>query len=401
MREFADRVSKLNPSPTLALDATIKKMIKEGINVISFGVGEPDFDTPEYIKRAGKKAIDDGLTKYTPASGTEGLKKAVCEWYRRNYQVKIDPSMVVVSNGAKHSLFNIALAIIDTDEEVIIPSPYWVSYPEQISLLGGNPVFVESTIKDNFKVNQKKIEKAITSKTKAILINSPSNPTGAVYFEKEILQILDLGRKYDIYLIFDEIYDKLVYDRSFTTVLKLIEDDKELKERVIVVNGVSKTYAMTGWRIGYTISNTKLAKVMGDIQSQTTSNPSSISQKAAEIALLEETEDLKNMVDRFKKRRDLIYKLLSEIADLKVNKPEGSFYIFPDFSAYIGRSYGKKKIANTIELADYLLHEAKVGVVPGEAFGASGYMRFSFATSEENIERGIGNIKKALEKLKV
>ncbi len=400
MKEFAERVSKLNPSPTLALDATVKRMIKEGVDVISFGVGEPDFDTPLYIKEAGKKAIDSGLTKYTPASGTDGLKKAVCEWYKRNYNVGIEPSMVVVSNGAKHSLFNIALTLINPGDEMIIPSPYWVSYPEQISLIGGKPVFVESTINDNFKVTPEKIEKAITDKTKAILINSPSNPTGAVYFEKEILSILELGRKYDLYLVFDEIYDRLVYDQDFTTVLKLIEEDEKLKDCVIVVNGVSKTYAMTGWRIGYTISSPKLAKIMGDIQSQTTSNPSSISQKAAEVALLQDSEDLKNMVSQFKKRRNLIYKLLSEIPDLKIHKPEGSFYIFPDFSAYIDSRDGNKKISNTVELADYLLHEAKVGVVPGEAFGAMGYMRFSFATSEENIEKGINNIKKVLKKLK-
>lgn len=397
---LAQRVLKLNPSPTLALDAKIKKMVKEGINVISFGVGEPDFDTPFYIKEAGKRAIDDGFTKYTPAGGTESLKKAVSLWYQKEYGVNISPSMVVISNGAKHSLFNIALALIDSNDEVIIPSPYWVSYPEQVSLVGGNPVFVKTTIDDDFKVTKEKIERAITDRTKAVIINSPSNPTGMVYLEEELLSIIEMAKRYDFYLIFDEIYDKLVYDKKFVSILKLIENDKNMRDRIVVVNGVSKSYAMTGWRIGYTISSEELAKVMNDIQSQTTSNPSSISQRAAEVALIEETDDLKKMVAEFKERRDIIFKLLSEIPDLRIHKPEGSFYIFPDFSRYLNRKVGDRIIKDTLDLADYLLQEARVGVVPGEAFGASGYLRFSFATSRENIKEGIKNIKEALMKLK-
>lgn len=396
---FAKRLSNLNPSPTLALDAKIKEMIKNGIEVISFGVGEPDFDTPQYIKEAGKKAIDDGFTKYTPAGGTETLKKAVCSWYEREYGVKIKPSMVVVSNGAKHSLFNIALALIDDGDEVIIPAPYWVSYPEQISLVGGRPVFIKTNIDDNFKLTPKMIEDVVTNKTKAIIISSPSNPTGAVYFKEELLEIIKVSRKYNFYLIFDEIYDKLVYDKKFCSILELVQDDENIRDRVIVVNGVSKSYAMTGWRIGYTISNEKMAKVMNDIQSQTTSNPCSISQKAAETALSQVTDDLNNMIKEFKKRRDLIYKLISEIPDVRVNKPEGSFYIFPDFSNYLGRKDGKKVIKTTLDLADYLLQNANAGIVPGEAFGAKGYLRFSFATSSENIKKGIANIKNALSKL--
>lgn len=397
---LAQRVLKLNPSPTLALDAKIKKMVKEGINFISFGVGEPDFDTPFYIKEAGKRAIDDGFTKYTPAGGTESLKKAVSLWYQKEYGVNISPSMVVISNGAKHSLFNIALALIDSNDEVIIPSPYWVSYPEQVSLVGGNPVFVKTTIDDDFKVTKEKIERAITDRTKAVIINSPSNPTGMVYLEEELLSIIEMAKRYDFYLIFDEIYDKLVYDKKFVSILKLIENDKNMRDRIVVVNGVSKSYAMTGWRIGYTISSEELAKVMNDIQSQTTSNPSSISQRAAEVALIEETDDLKKMVAEFKERRDIIFKLLSEIPDLRIHKPEGSFYIFPDFSRYLNRKVGDRIIKDTLDLADYLLQEARVGVVPGEAFGASGYLRFSFATSRENIKEGIKNIKEALMKLK-
>lgn len=396
---FAKRISKLNPSPTLALDAKIKDMIKNNINVISFGVGEPDFDTPEYIKEAGRLAIDEGFTKYTPAGGTDSLKKAICAWYKREYKVDITPSMIVVSNGAKHSLFNIALALFDRGDEVIIPSPYWVSYPEQISLVGGKPVFIKTTIDDDFKVSPEKIENAITNKTRALIISSPSNPTGAVYFKEELKKIIKIAEKHGLYLIFDEIYDKLVYDKKFVSTLELIDRNKTITEKVIVVNGVSKSYAMTGWRIGYTISHEKLAKVMNDIQSQTTSNPSSISQRAAEVALLKETDDLKKMVAEFKERRDLIYKLIHDLPNVRVHKPEGSFYIFPDFSSYIGKKYNNKTIKNTLDLADYLLQMAKVGVVPGEAFGAPGYLRFSFATSKDNIKKGIESIREALEKL--
>ncbi len=396
---FAKRISKLNPSPTLALDAKIKDMIKNNINVISFGVGEPDFDTPEYIKEAGRLAIDEGFTKYTPAGGTDSLKNAICAWYKREYKVDITPSMIVVSNGAKHSLFNIALALFDRGDEVIIPSPYWVSYPEQISLVGGKPVFIKTTIDDDFKVSPEKIENAITNKTRALIISSPSNPTGAVYFKEELKKIIKIAEKHGLYLIFDEIYDKLVYDKKFVSTLELIDRNKTITEKVIVVNGVSKSYAMTGWRIGYTISHEKLAKVMNDIQSQTTSNPSSISQRAAEVALLKETDDLKKMVAEFKERRDLIYKLIHDLPNVRVHKPEGSFYIFPDFSSYIGKKYNNKTIKNTLDLADYLLQMAKVGVVPGEAFGAPGYLRFSFATSKDNIKKGIESIREALEKL--
>lgn len=399
MKNFAKRVTNLKPSPTLALDAKIKEMIKNGIEVISFGVGEPDFDTPTYIKEAGKKAIDEGFTKYTPAGGTEGLKKAVCFWYEREYGIKIKPSMVVVSNGAKHSLFNLALALIDDGDEVIIPAPYWVSYPEQVLLAGGKPVFIDTTIEDNFKLTSKKIEKALTEKTKAIIISSPSNPTGSVYFREELIEILNFAKKYDFFLIFDEIYDKLVYDKKFCPILELVKEDKDLKERVIVVNGVSKSFAMTGWRIGYIVGNEDLVKVINDIQSQTTSNPCSISQKAAETALNVVTGDLENMIEEFKARRDLIFNLISDLPHVKVMKPEGSFYIFPDFSKYLGKCDGKRVIKTTLDLADYLLQEALTGVVPGEAFGSPGYLRFSFATSREKIKKGIENIKAALKKL--
>lgn len=397
--KFAKRVKALNPSPTLALDAHIKKMRASGIDVISFGVGEPDFDTPEHIKSAAKIAIDGGFTKYTPAAGTDSLKNAIAVGCNRDYGVEVKPSEIVISSGAKHSLFNIALALFDEGDEVIIPAPYWVSYPEQVSLAGAEPVFVETTLKDNFKITPAKLKKAITSRTKALLINSPSNPTGMIYTKGELKALIAVAREHDFYLYVDEIYDKLVFDLKFVSILNVIGDDPEMRKKTIVVNGVSKTYAMTGWRIGHIIADEKIAKMIGDIQSQTTSNPCSISQKAAEEAFLGSQKPVNKMVAEFKKRRDLMVKLLQDIKGVKIKSPDGSFYVFPDFSAFFGKKAGGKKIENTLQLCEYLLDEAKTGIVPGEAFGAKGYARLSFATSEDNIRRGLANIKKALEKL--
>ncbi len=399
MLKLAKRLESLKPSPTLALDAHIKKLRASGVDVISFGVGEPDFDTPDLIKKAAIKAINDGFTKYTPASGTESLKKAICTYYKNYYAAEIAPAQLVVSNGAKHSLFNIALALFNKGDEVLIPSPYWVSYPEQVALVGGKPVFVETKQEDDFKVKPDALEKTFTKKTKAIILNTPSNPTGMVYRKEELLDILGFAKEKRIYVIADEIYDRLVYEKDFVTVLSLIKDDETLQRQVIVVNGVSKTFAMTGWRIGYTISHEEVAKAMADIQSQTTSNPCSISQKAAEEALINGDDSVKKMLKEFKERRDLIVDLLSDIKDVKINKPMGSFYVFPDFSAYVGRKFNGIRIQNTLKLCEYLLNEARVGIVPGEAFGAPGYVRFSFATSKKNIKDGIGRTKDALYRL--
>ncbi|GAB4442991.1 MAG: pyridoxal phosphate-dependent aminotransferase [bacterium] len=400
MIKLAKRLKSLKPSPTLALDAHIKKLRASGVDVISFGVGEPDFDTPESIKKAAIKAINDGLTKYTPASGTESLKKAICEYYKKIYNVEITPKQIVVSNGAKHSLFNIALAVFNKGDEVIIPSPYWVSYPEQLALVGAKPVFIETDLKNDFKLNVNDLEKYITKKTRGIILNSPSNPTGMVYSKNELKEILRFVESKDLVLIVDEIYDRLVYGKKFVSVLNLIEGSEVLKSKVVVVNGVSKTFAMTGWRIGYTISDDYLATAMADIQSQTTSNPSSISQKAAEAALLGDDKDVEEMVKEFQERRDLIVSLLKDIKGVKLKSPEGSFYVFPDFSVYIGKKFNGIRIQNSLKLCEYLLNEARVGIVPGEAFGAKGYVRFSFATSKKNIKEGLQRVKEALYKLK-
>ncbi len=400
MKGITKRALSISPSPTLALDARIKKMRSKGIPVISFGVGEPDFDTPENIKEAAKKAIDEGFTKYTPAQGTESLRKAICYFYQKKCGIELKPDNIVVSNGAKHSLFNIAMALFEEGDEVIIPAPYWVSYPEQVILMGAKPVIIKTGLEDKFKINPGQLKNAITSKTKAIILNSPSNPTGMIYSKEELQKLLNVIIEKDIYLIADEIYDALVYDNgNYASVLDIAKHDKTLLEKIIVVNGVSKTYAMTGWRIGYTISDSRIAKFISDMQSQSTSNPCSISQKAAEEALLGSQESVQFMLKKFAKRRDLISNLLDEIKDVKYIKPQGSFYIFPNFTAYTGKSFNGIHIQNTLKLCEYLLEEAKIGAVPGEAFGAPGYIRFSFATSEENIIEGIKRLKVALKKL--
>lgn len=397
LKGVSKRALSISPSPTLALDARIKKLRSEGIAVISFGVGEPDFDTPLNIKNAGKKAIDEGFTKYTPSQGTESLRQTICNFYNRKWGTQLKPTNIVVSNGAKHSLFNIAMALLEDGDEVIIPSPYWVSYPEQIILMGAKPIFIKTDLSMDFKINADLLREHITDKTKALILNSPSNPTGMVYDKKELQEILNVVVEKGLYLIADEIYDALVYDGvEYTSVLSFVRDNPDLMKNVIVVNGVSKTYAMTGWRIGYTISNETIAKLIGDMQSQSTSNPCSISQKAAEEALSGSQEAVKIMLEAFQKRRNLISELLSEIEGVRLKKPDGSFYIFPDFSNFVGKAFNGIKIQNTIKLCEYLLEEAKIGIVPGEAFGAPGYVRFSFATSEENIVEGIKRLKEAL-----
>lgn len=397
LKGVSKRALSISPSPTLALDARIKKLRSEGIAVISFGVGEPDFDTPLNIKNAGKKAIDEGFTKYTPSQGTESLRQTICNFYNRKWGTQLKPTNIVVSNGAKHSLFNIAMALFEDGDEVIIPSPYWVSYPEQIILMGAKPIFIKTDLSMDFKINADLLKEHITDKTKALILNSPSNPTGMVYDKKELQEILNVVVEKGLYLIADEIYDALVYDGvEYTSVLSFVSDNPDLMKNVIVVNGVSKTYAMTGWRIGYTISNETIAKLIGDMQSQSTSNPCSISQKAAEEALSGSQEAVKIMLEAFQKRRNLISELLSEIEGVRLKKPDGSFYIFPDFSNFVGKAFNGIKIQNTIKLCEYLLEEAKIGIVPGEAFGAPGYVRFSFATSEENIVEGIKRLKEAL-----
>ncbi len=380
--KLSSRVQNVSASITLAITAKAKKMKREGIDVIGFGSGEPDFDTPLHIKQAGIRAIQKGLTKYTPASGTDELKKAICDKFFNDNKLKYEPSQIVVSCGAKHSIYNIFQAVCDRGDEVIIPSPYWLSYPEMVKLASATPVFIDTDENSGFKVSPEKLKAALTKKTKVIVLNSPANPTGCVYNVDELKKIRDVVVKNNILVISDEIYEEIIFDqRVHVSIASLGED---IFNQTIVVNGASKSFAMTGWRIGYAgFSDEKIAAAVKNLQSHSTSNPTSISQEAALQALKEMTSDVKNMVTEFERRRDYIVGRIKDIKGLSCERPGGAFYVFPRIE--------KKDIAS-MELSERLLAEAKVAVVPGKAFGSDRHIRLSFATSMENIEKGMDRI---------
>ena len=394
---IAKRAMAIKPSPTLATAAKAKAMKSQGIDVVDFGVGEPDFDTPENVKQAGIKAIQSGFTKYTPAGGTDELKEAVVEKFKRDNGLQYEKSQVLISCGAKHSLYNIAEALFDPGDEVIIPSPYWVSYPDQVLLNDAVPVIVETTEEEGFKLSAKKLEKAITKKTKALVLNSPSNPTGLAYDKKTLEEIAAIAVRHKIYVISDEIYEKLIYDgfKHFS----IASLGAEIKDLTFVVNGVSKSHAMTGWRIGYAAGPKDVITAMANIQSQSTSNPASISQKAAVEALRGPQDFIRTMNVEFDKRRKYMVDRLNRIKGMSCLMPVGAFYAFPKVSQLYGNSVGGKRIANSSDLAAYLLEEAKVALVSGDAFGADAYIRLSYATSMENIIKGLDRIEQATGKL--
>ena len=395
---LARRVSLIKPSPTLSLEARAKAMKKEGVDVISFSAGEPDFDTPEGIKNAAIEAIKDGFTKYTPSSGIIELRNAVAGKLAKNHGLRYKPEEILISCGAKHSLYNIAMALFEEGDEVIIPSPYWVTYPEQILLSGAMPVIAETTHEDSFLIKPDVIEGVITKKTKGLILNTPSNPVGAAYDRTQLERIAEIAVRHKIYVISDETYEDIVYDGFKQTSIASL--DKDIFKLTIVVNGVSKSYAMTGWRIGYAAGPGDIIEAMGNIQSQSTSNPASISQKAAVEALTGSYEDFINMmVGRFDKRRHYIVKRLRGIIGVSCFMPKGSFYVFPNISGILGRKFGNMVLDSSVKFAEYLLNEAKVAVVPGEPFGAPGYVRLSYATSMENIEKGIDRIEAAMREL--
>ena len=397
MSVLSNRAKSLKPSPTLAINAKAKSMQAQGISVISFGAGEPDFDTPENIKQAAKKALDAGFTKYTPVGGIDDLKDAIIKKFQRDIQVTYKRSEIIVSCGGKHSFYNLAQAIFDQGEEVIIPAPYWVSYPPMVALANGTPVIVETTEKNEFKITPEELKKAITPKTKALIINSPSNPTGSAYTKKELEKIAEVALSKNFFVISDEIYEKIVYDGfEFTSIASLSE---EMKKKTIIVHGVAKTYAMTGWRIGYTAGSEEIIAAMNNIQSQSTSNPTSISQKASVEALIGPQNEVEKMVSAFAQRRNYIVDRLNKIPGVSCYKPVGSFYVFPNFSSYYGKSFQGKKIENSTHLADFFLEVAKVAVVPGVEFGADPFERLSYATSMEDIKEGLDRIEEALKKL--
>lgn len=395
--KLAARVAKIKPSETLAITAKANALRAEGRDVIGFGAGEPDFDTPENIKAAAIRAIEAGFTKYTPVGGTDELKDAIIAKLKRDNALEYKRSQIVVSCGAKHTLYNLAQALFEPGDEVIIAAPYWVSYPDIVVLAGGAPVIVDTLEKDGFKMKPEQLQAAITERTKAVVINSPSNPTGAAYSPDELKALAAVLLDKEIFVICDDIYEKIIYANfPFENIATA---EPRIKDRAIVVNGVSKAYAMTGWRIGYAAGPEQLIAAIIKIQSQNTSNPASISQKAAVEALNGGQGVVEKMVAEFRQRRDVIVTLLNEIDGVKCLSPEGAFYVFPNVSGIYGRSFQGKKITDSTELINYLLDEANVATVPGAAFGNDNHIRLSYATSLKNIEEGLKRIKIAISKL--
>ncbi len=397
MSDISVKAAKISPSPTMSIDSKAKAMKAEGLDVVGFGVGEPDFDTPEYIKKAAIEAIKKGVTKYTPASGTVELKKAIVRKFARENGLEYGVENIVVSNGAKHSLVNVFMAILNPGDEVIIPAPYWVSYPEMVKIADGVPVGVATTESNGFKITPDEFENAITDKTKAIVLNSPSNPTGMIYTEDELLKIAEIAVEHDIYVVSDEIYEHLIYEGKHVSIASFNE---KIKDLTIIVNGVSKTYAMTGWRIGYTASNAKIAKIMSNIQSHATSNPNSIAQYAAVAALDGPSDEIEKMKCAFKERRDYMISEINKIDGVSASMPQGAFYVMMNISALKGKEIGGIKINTSDDFALAFLEGEKVAVVPGSGFGTDDYVRWSYATNMENIKKGLERLVKLISRMK-
>lgn len=395
---LSTKAQSISPSPTMAIDAQAKLMKSQGIDVIGFGAGEPDFDTPEHIKEAAMDAVRQGFTKYTPVAGALDLQKAICEKLKNDNGLTYEPTQIVVSNGAKHSLTNVFAALLDPGDEVIIPAPFWVSYSEIVKLNDGIPVIVPTREKNNFKVTVAELGAALTPKTKALLINSPNNPTGQVYTREELQAIADFAVANQLFVISDEIYEKLIYgDYEHVSIASLGDDIKDL---TIVVNGVSKTYSMTGWRIGYTASRLDIAKIMGSVQSHATSNANSIAQKAAIAAMQGPQDCVDTMKAAFAERRDYMVKKIASIPGLSCIEPVGAFYVFMKAASIFGRSYGNHVIDSSDSFATLLLEHAKVAVVPGTGFGAPEYVRLSYALALDEIKTGLERIEAFMNELK-
>ncbi len=400
MSLIAKRLQLVKPSPTLAVAAKAKELAALGINIISLAAGEPDFDTPDNIKQAAIKGIQDGFTKYTAVTGTVELRKAVCNKFKRENNLDYSIDEVIVGTGGKQVIYNLFMATINAGDEVIIPAPYWVSYPDMVLLAEGTPVFVSADMSNGFRTSARDIENAITDKTKWLILNSPSNPTGAAYTDIELESIAELLRKYPkLHVMSDDIYEHITFDDFEFKTLATIAPD--LKDRIFIVNGVSKSYSMTGWRIGYGAGNKNIIKAMEVIQSQSTSNPSSISQIAALEALSGTQDYIKPNAVNFQKKRDLVLSLINNIDGLDCYKSEGAFYLFPKCSDLFGKKDEKGQIINSSsDLATYLLEYANVAIVPGIAFGLEGYFRISYATSEELLQDACARIAKAIALLK-
>lgn len=392
--ELSIKHMAIAPSPTLSIDAKFKEMKANGEDVVGFGCGEPDFDTPQYIKDAAIKAIQDGFTKYTPASGTLDLKKAVAEKFKKDNGLDYEAKNIVISNGAKHSLVNAFSAVLNPGDEVIVPAPFWVSYPEMVKMADGVPVILNTTEENGFKFSAKDLEEAINPKTKALVLNSPSNPTGMVYTEEELRAIADVCVKHKIFVIADEIYEKLIYDGKHISIASF---NDEIKDLTITINGVSKSYAMTGWRIGFAAANDKIAKIMANVQSHAASNPNSIAQAATLAALKGPQDEVEAMRKVFKERRDYMANRINAIEGVSCTMPQGAFYIMMNIEKLIGKTIAGTVITGSDAFAESFLNVAKVALVPGSGFGADKYLRWSYATSMENIKEGLDRLEKFLQ----
>ncbi len=388
---ISEKAKGVSPSPTLSLDAKYKQMQKQGIPVVGFGAGEPDFETPDNVKAAAIKAINDGFTRYTPASGTVELKQAICDKFKRDLGLDYGIENIVVSNGGKHALTNIFMAICNPGDEVIIPAPFWVSYPEMVKMADGKPVYLNTTEENSFKFSADELRACITDKTRALVMNTPSNPTGMVYTKAELEEIAKIAVENNIYVIFDEIYEKLVYDGEHVNIATLGEDIKKL---TIIVNGMAKAYAMTGWRIGYTASAPEIAKAMSNIQSHATSNPNSIAQAASVEALNGDQSTIDVMRAEYIKRRNYMVERINSIDGISCKNPQGAFYIFMNVRDLLGKEHYGKMMNTASELCADMLDRALVALVPSEGFGIDGYVRLSYATSMENIKTGLDRIEK-------
>ena len=397
MNQVSARLAALSPSQTLAMSQKSSELRAQGIDVINLSVGEPDFNTPDHIKLAAKKAIDDNFSFYSPVPGYMDLRKAICAKLKNENGLEFTPEQIVVSTGAKQALCNAILAIINPGDEVIIPAPYWVSYVEMVKLAEGKNVIVEAGIEQDFKITPEQLEAAITPKTRMLVLCSPSNPTGSVYSHDELQALAKVLERYpDVIVLADEIYEHINYVGAHQSMAQF----PELDGRVIIINGVSKAYAMTGWRIGFLAAPLWIAKACNKLQGQYTSGTSSIAQKAAVAAFSGDQSCVEEMRKAFERRRDLIFGLVSEIPGMKVNKPHGAFYLFPDVSSYFGKSYETYKIATSSDLAMFLLEVAHVASVAGDAFGSPSCLRFSYATSDKNLIEAMGRVRRALELLK-
>ncbi len=395
--KLSNRVKNLKPSATLAITAKAKALRAEGIDIIGFGAGEPDFDTPENVKNQGIKSIEDGFTKYTPVGGINELKDAIINSLKKDHGLEYTRDEIIVSCGAKHSIYNITQALFDTGDEVLIPSPYWVSYPDQIALTGAKPVIIETTEENEFKLKTDDLKNAINENSSAIILNYPSNPTGTTYTRDELEEVVEIALENKLTIISDEIYEKIIYGGAKH--VSVCELSKEAKESTILVNGVSKSYSMTGWRIGYAAGNKDVINAMSKLQGQSTSNPTSISQMAALEALSGPQQVLDERCKEFEKRKDFIVKRLNEIEGFSCFNPKGAFYVFPSINGFVGKEYEGKSISGSIDFTEFLLEKAKVAVVPGIAFGKENYLRISYATSMENIEKGMDRIEEAVKSL--